>query len=180
MEDWEVIGALTLAPRRKRGSVLMIQAYIRLKLLTGMARGDLLRLEPARHFKEDGIHVQRHKTARSTGQRTIYAWTAERRAAVEDALAARPVDLAPHLFCTAQGKGFINEATGTASSFNNTWQNFMARVLAETKVTERFTEHDLRAKCASDAPSLEVARKLLAHVDSRMTVRVYRRRPERV
>ena len=32
------------------------------------ARGDLLRLEPARHFKEDGIHIQRHKTANSAGK----------------------------------------------------------------------------------------------------------------
>ena len=60
------------------------------------------------------------------------------------------------------------------------WQNFMGRVMAETKVTERFTEHDLRAKVGSDAESLEHASKLLAHVDSRMTERAYRRRPDRV
>jgi len=42
------------------------------------------------------------------------------------------------------------------------------------------TEHDLRAKCASDAATLEHARALLAHVDSRLTDRVYRRKPEMV
>jgi integrase len=57
---------------------------------------------------------------------------------------------------------------------------FMDRLLAETKVEERFTEHDLRAKWASDAGSLEHARALLAHADQRTTERVYRRRPERV
>jgi len=180
VEDWEVQECLAMPASRKRGSVLVIQAYIRLKLLTGMARGDLLRLEPARHFRDDGIHVQRHKTASTTGQRTIYEWTPERRAAVEEATAARPVDISPFLFCNVAGKCYINESRGTASGFNSMWQNFMTRLLAETKVTERFTEHDLRAKCASDAASLETARKLLAHVDSRMTARVYRRKPERV
>ena len=180
IEDWEVIECLSLAPSRKRGSVVAVQAYIRLKLLTGLSRGDLLRLEPARQFKDDGIHVQRHKTAMSTGKRTIYEWTPERRAAVEDAKAARPVDISPWLFCNAKGKCYVNEATGEAKVWDKMWQNFMRRVMTETKVTERFTEHDLRAKVGSDAESLEHARKLLAHVDSRMTERAYRRRPDRV
>ena len=53
-------------------------------------------------------------------------------------------------------------------------------MLAETKVTERFTEHDLRAKCASDAEFLEHARALLSHADVRTTKAIYRRKPERV
>ena len=46
----------------------------------------------------------------------------------------------------------------------------MARVLADTKVTQRFAERDLQAKVATDAEekeSLERARKLLGHVDER-------------
>ena len=35
------------------------------------------------------------------------------------------------------------------------WRGFSARVLQETKVEQKFTEHDLRAKCASDASTLE-------------------------
>jgi integrase len=54
----------------------------------------------------------------------------------------------------------------------------MERVLAETKVKEPFTEHDLRAKVASDADTLEHARALLAHADSRTTDRIYRRKAE--
>jgi integrase len=53
-------------------------------------------------------------------------------------------------------------------------------LLRETKVTERFTEHDLRAKCASDAESLEHARAMLAHADAKTTELIYHRRPERV
>jgi integrase len=58
------------------------------------------------------------------------------------------------------------------------WQRFMDRVNSETKVKERFTEHDLRAKVASDAADLEHARALLAHSDSRTTDRIYRRKAE--
>lgn len=36
------------------------------------------------------------------------------------------------------------------------------------------------AKCASDATTLEHARSLLAHADSKLTERVYRRKPEHV
>lgn len=180
VEDWEVHEALSLPSKRKRGSVRAVQVYIVVKLFTGMARSDLLRLQPAKHFKEDGIHVQRHKTASKTGKRTIYEWTPELREAVDAALAARPVDISPFLFCTREGKGYINEQTGKANGWDSIWQRFMDRVLKETKVVERFTEHDLRTKVGSDADSEEHARALLAHVDARTTRRVYRVKPERV
>jgi|PlaIllAssembly_1097288.scaffolds.fasta_scaffold25887_2 integrase len=180
VEDWEVLECLALDSRRNKGSVRAIQAYIRIKLMTGMARSDLLRLQPSQHFKEDGIHIQRHKTAGTTGKRTIYDWTSELHTAVDMALIARPVDIAPFLFCTRTGKGYVNEASGESHGWDSMWQRFMDRVLKDTKVTERFTEHDLRAKCASDAPTLEHARALLSHADGRMTERAYRRKPERV
>jgi hypothetical protein len=56
----------------------------------------------------------------------------------------------------------------------------MDRVLAETNVKQRFTEHDLRTKVTSDAASLEKARVLLQHADARTTARASRRKPERV
>ena len=96
------------------------------------------------------------------------------------AIAARPVDLAPFLFCNRRGEGYINEETGLANGWDSMWQHFMERVLKETKVEESFTEHDLRAKCASDAETLEHARALLSHADGRTTERIYRRKPERV
>lgn len=182
VEDWEIIECLAMESKRKKGSVLAIQAYIRVKLLTGMARSDLLRLDPTpgKHFTEDGIQITRHKTESKTGKTTIYEWSPELRAAVDLALSVRPVDIAPFLFCTRKGDGYIDEEKGTASGWDSMWQRFMERVMTETKVKERFTEHDLRAKCASDAESLEHARALLSHVDSEVTRRIYRRRPERV
>jgi hypothetical protein len=47
----------------------------------------------------------------------------------------------------------------------------MDRLLTETNVKQRFSEHDLRAKVASDAASLEKARALLQHADARTTAR---------
>jgi integrase len=179
VEDWEIVECLGLPPVRKSGSVLAIQAYIRLKLITGLRRGDLLRLRIT-DCDSDGIHVQPNKTRKATGKSIIYNWSDNLREAFDMAKAARPVDISPWLFCNSQGKSYICENTGDASGWNSMWGRFFDRVLVETKVTERFTEHDLRAKCASDAETLEHARQLLAHADSKITQRVYRRKPERV
>ena len=46
-----------------------------------------------------------------------------------------------------------------------------------SRITEHFTEHDLRAKAGSDAESLERARALLPHADSRTTAAIHRRKP---
>lgn len=175
IEDWEIIACLTLPPMRKKGSVRMIQGYIKLKLLTGLRAGDMLRLQE-KDIRDDGIHV----TTGKTGKPVIYEWTPDLRAAITEIRAARPIRIAPLLFCTKKGKGYVNETTGDCTGWHSMWQRFMDRVLAETAVTERFTEHDLRAKCASDAETLERARQMLTHADSRTTNRIYRRKPERI
>jgi integrase len=176
VEDWEIVEALSLDSKRKKGSVLMIQAYLRLKLLTGMSQGDLLRLQE-NQLKEDGIHNQRHKTAATTGKRTIYQWTPELRAAVAMAKQSRSFP-SIFLFCNREGQCYINDETGKAPGWKSMWQRYMERVIKETKVENHFTEHDLRAKVASDAGTLEHARSLLAHADSRTTDRIYRRKAE--
>lgn len=179
VEDWEVIECLSLEPRRKSGSVSMIQVYICIKLLTGLRRGDLLRLTMA-DLKDDGIHVTPSKTARSTGKRIIIEWTDELRHSIATAKAFRPVRTSPWLFCNRRGECYFNEKNGRAGGWDTMWRNFMNRVLKETQVKEHFTEHDLRAKCASDAETLQHARALLAHADEKVTEKFYRRKPERV
>lgn len=99
-----------------------------------MARGDLLRLRPAVDFKEDGIHIKRHKTAGRTGKRTIYTWNDDLRAAVAEALAARPVDISPWLLCTLKSEGYIDEETGRAGGRESLWRGFMQRAMAETGI----------------------------------------------
>jgi integrase len=68
--------------------------------------------------------------------------------------------------------GMLPMEDGTANAFDSLWQRFMARVLAKTTVEERFTEHDLRAKSASDAETPDRAQELLAHADSATTRRI--------
>jgi integrase len=176
VEDWELIEAMSMSSKRRKGSVGMIQAYLRLKMLTGLRKGDILRLTMA-DCREDGIHVQPSKTRKSTGKRLIYEWSPELRVAVDEVVAMRPA-LSPYLFSNKFGRPLFEEEKGTTKGFDTIWHSFMERLLKESKVEQRFTEHDLRAKVGSDAESLERARQLLAHSDSRMTERVYRRKPE--
>lgn len=177
VEDWELLAVLNMAAHRKKGSTRMVQAYLRLKMLTGLRQRDIL-LMTVSDLKEDGIHAFPSKTRRSTGKRVIYEWTDMLRDAVEDAKAVRPA-LSPYLFCELDGSCFVHD-DGKAPNWNNIWQRFMARALEKGPLKERFTEHDLRAKVGSDAESLERAAQLLAHSDPRMTQRVYRRKPERI
>jgi len=56
----------------------------------------------------------------------------------------------------------------------------MDRVIKRTKVTERFHEHDLRAKVASDSDTLQEASDRLAHSSTQTTKDIYRRKPTKV
>jgi len=174
VKDEELVAALSLPSVRKRGSVHTVHGYLRLKLLTGLRRGDLLRLRVS-DFTESGLEV----TIRKTGKAVIYEWTEELRTAFKLALEARPVDVSPWLFCTRRGECYFkDDNTADPAGWNSMWQNWLDRVMEETGVKVRFTEHDIRAKVGSDAESLERARQLLAHVDSRTTNRIYRRKAE--
>jgi integrase len=179
VEDWEIIECLSLRSKRISGSVKAVQAYIRIKLLTGLRRGDLLRLTMS-DLKEDGIHITPHKTINTTGKRIIITWSKELKDAIDTAKEVRPMKLSPFLFCNRLGKCYCDEESGRAGGWDSMWRGFICRVLSETNVKVKFTEHDLRAKCASDAQTLEHARSLLSHADSRLTERVYRRKPELV
>lgn len=178
VEDWELIELLSMKPRKKKGSLGMVQAYLRLKLLTGLRQRDLLLMTIA-DLRDDGIFVKPSKTRNTTGVKRIYEWTPALRAAVDDCKAWRPA-LSPYLFCNGKGECLVDAEEGTAKGFNDIWQNCMERLLKETKVAERFTEHDLRAKVGSDAESLARAQELLAHADAKMTEKFYRRKPQRI
>jgi integrase len=174
VEDWELLEALSLRSRRKKGSVKVVQAFLRIKLLTGRRRAEILRVRSTDLLDEGVQFTLAKKRSRKT---LIVEWSDELRQAVQDALDARPVDIAPWLFCNRRGQPYMRE-DGTANGWDSMWQRFMLRVLQETTVSERFTEHDIRAKAGSDAESLERARQLLAHADTKMTQRAYRRKPE--
>ena len=168
--DGELHAALTVAGP-------MLRAYVTLKLLTGLRRGDLLRLT-LRDLHDDGIHVQPHKTAKTTGQRLIIEWSPALHAAVDAARQARTKVVGLHLFATQQGKPYI-DADGRANAFDSLWQRFMAKALRETDLAERFQEKDLRKKVASDL-DLEHAKTLLGHASAATTRKHYRILGDRV
>ena len=124
----------------------------------------------------DGLHVLVHKNKKSV----VYNWSEELRFIIDECLSSRPNQNSEYLFCNRRGESYYDASRGIASGWDSMWQRFMKRVLKETAVTERFTSHDLRAKCASDAESLERARQLLAHSTPEVTQRVYRRKAERI
>ena len=149
VEDWEVDQALIVAGP-------MLRAYVVVKLLTGLRRGDLLRLSVT-DLREDGVHVRTSKTQKCL----VIGWSPELRDAITVALDARPKDTAPWVFCNRLGGCYLS-ANGTANGFDSLWQRFMQRVIQRTKVTERFQEKDLRKKTASDM-ELCLATRLLGH-----------------
>ena len=168
VEDWELQETLKVASP-------FIAAYIGLKLLTGLRRGDLLSLKQS-DLKDDGIHVMPRKTAHSTGKKIIYQWSEELRDAVNEVLGLRKKVLSVWLFHTNQGQPYI-KGDGSANGFDSIWQRFMAKAVAQTNLAEKFTEHDLRAKVASEA-ELGHARQLLGHSSEATTHKIYRRKPE--
>ncbi|MCC6598463.1 MAG: tyrosine-type recombinase/integrase [Alphaproteobacteria bacterium] len=93
----------------------------------------------------------------------------------EQLLDARTVDITPYLICTKRGLPYYNEETGSCSGWDSIWSRFMKRALKETALKDKFTMHDLRAKCASDIKDEKDAQKLLAHANLSMTKR-YRRK----
>jgi len=124
---------------------------------------------------DDGIYVQPRKTQDTTGNKMVYSWTPTLRDAVENAKKERSVDISPFLFCKRNGESYVDEI-GEYSGWSSSWQRFMKRVMTETKVTERFTSHDIRAKNASDAKTSVHAQEMLGHADAKITERVYRRK----
>jgi integrase len=143
VEDWEVLEMLSLEPRQKTGSVRAIQSFIRLMLLTGLRRVELLRVKVT-SIQDDGFEVDIGKS----GKRVTFRWTDELRTAISLAKNSRPAEMSAWLFCKADGTCYVNEENGRADGWDSMWGRFVDRILLETKIVKRFTEHDLRLRAA--------------------------------
>lgn len=181
IENWELDSFMSLEPLKgRRDSTRLIQAYVAVKILTGLRQQDMLSLK-IHDIKPDGLHVTPQKTRHSSGKKLIIEWTPALREAINHALSIRKVDISPYVFCTRTGASFYDaEKKDPASGWKTMFKRYMDRVLTETEVSEKFTEHDLRAKTASDLNDIGHAQKLLAHTSQRTTQKHYRRLPERV
>jgi integrase len=151
-----------------------MQIAMDLALDTGQRRGDLLALTRAQ-LTEEGIAFRQGKT----GAGVLVEWTDQLRATIERAKALKPQVPGEYLLRKRNGKQY------TARGFSAIWQRLMDKALAPSKdgappaLAERFTFHDLRAKCASDKTTLEGAAALLGHASSTTTKTTYRRKMPR-
>lgn len=172
IEDWEIQEALSLSSSFKKGSVKVLQVYICIKIIIGLRKSDMLSIK-LEDLREEGLYSKNSKT----GKEVIFTWTDTLRKLVDTAFEERPNQSSEYLFCNRQAKPYFNRYKET-SGFNSMWQRFMKRLLEETKVKDRFTEHDLRAKAGSDAIDDNYAQKLLTHSNLSLTKRTYRRKIE--
>lgn len=143
----------------------VIHAWVGLKLCTGLRQGMMLALDESTWNGEE-LTVQGAK-----GGMDAVFYGGGLRSAVEAVLAL------PH---PRTGPMFRNRsgARYTASGFRALWQYAMAKHVEAGG--ERFTEHDIRAKVASDTEDALEAQKRMQHRSLAVTMRVYRRKPERV
>ena len=170
VEDWEIIEVLKVAPP-------WLKIYIKLKLMTGIRRGDLLRLKLT-DITVEGIYVLPFKTSDSSGKSILFTMTPALKKTIQQAISIRTKTDSEYLFPNRKGEPYAKE-NGTANGFDSLWQRFIARALEQTKLTKKFSEHDLRAKCASDAPRNR-AMELMGHTNFQTTQEHYIRTPEKI
>jgi len=140
-----------------------LQAVMDLAYITGMRLSDLLAL---RHdqIDDEGIHFVSAKT----GERQLI----ERTPALTHALARlkeqRPVR-GMTVVCTAKGQPY------STYGFSSVWRRRRDKAIAEGRISETYTWHDIRAKSATDAEEQGLnAQHLLGHTTPEQT-RVYLR-----
>lgn len=148
----------------------LIRAYIPVKLCTGARKSGILRIRNA-DVTDAGLSLTESKTA----ERKLYEMDETLTAAVDNARLLMPKDIAPWLFHTRKGACYVKDNDKT-SGFDSVWQRWMQKCLEQELVSERFQEHDLRAKTASDSDSETRAAELLG---SKLAVvkKHYLRRP---
>lgn len=141
-----------------------LRAYVQLKLLTGLRQGQLLSL---RLSDWDGSRLTVPAAKGGVGAQYSGDGLPEAIDAVMALRRGRAVR-GLTLFATRNGSPYSGDG------FRSLWQRAMQAYAAMGAT--RFTEHDLRAKVASDADDPRRARDLLGHTTSAITERVYQRR----
>lgn len=166
----------------------MQKVYIPLKLATGKDKSMLLRIKLNDITGEGVKFPKRQKTAgKKGGKASIVLFEHQGQSTglkeiIDNIMVWRKrwcKVQSFYLFASSMGQPLITDQ-GITSNFDSQWQRTMKKALATTSLAERFTEHDLKAKTASDAENAEQASKLLQHHNTSTTKRIYRRKPESV
>lgn len=145
-----------------------LKAYVELKLLTGLRQGQILKLKLS-DWDGEKLTVPGAKSGRTM----VYSGEGLSEA-INQAFSLRKGRAlrSLNIFSTRNGQPY------TSDGFRSIWQRAMEKNIA--KGNERFTDHDLRAKVASDSESLAAAQDRLGHQSSQLTRRVYRRKPAQI
>jgi len=165
----------------------MQRVYIPLKIATGKDKSMLLSIRMA-DIKDDGLHFPKRKKISSNAKAKssvmpFYDQNGEStglREIIDDIIEWRKKHSkigSIWLFSTKQGQPYI-KPDGTTSAFDSPWQRNMKKASSEGILDEKFTEHDLCAKTASDAETLEHAANMRGHLNKATTHNVYRRKPD--
>lgn len=164
----------------KRYAPKWLRGYILLKRLTGARQGEMLSLLRS-SLTDAGIVFQISKT----GRVKIVRWSWALRVAVDSLLSIQQAQDAEKkadnvVQFPKADQPLFRSRYGTALSnmgFKSAWARAMADYL--TSGGQRFREHDIRAKTASDM-STSRAQELLDHASPAMTKRTYQRAPTKV
>jgi integrase len=132
-----------------------LKDYLDLKLLLGLRQQDMLALRWD-WITDTSLLVTPQKTRRSASRRLAISISPELRSILD-----RLPKSYPTLFATRSGTQY------SSSGFNSTWTRAMGRYTSTGN--ERFHEHDIRGKVATDMDDPIAAKALLGHSKMSMT-----------
>jgi integrase len=144
----------------------MVVFAMDIELITATRQKDILSLDRKQ------VAAGKLKIAQSkTGKKINYPFVGSLEETIEAALKMAP-QVRQYVIVNRQGKRY------TRDGFQTQWKRGMNKALKLGLITAPFTFHDIRAKSLSDAQDLETARIRAGHSDSKITQKVYRRKPE--
>jgi integrase len=182
VQDWELEEWCKVAPP-------FLLAYVGLKGTTGLRKQDLLTIRLS-----DISEIELVSTNIKTGKKIRFPLLdvdgepTSVRLALDDVqdyyrtqrAKKRAVPLTHFLFHNRKGQCYWNFDKATCSGFDSIWQRAMDKALADTQLTERFTDHDLRTKVASDLDTDQEASDLMVHSSLQVTRKHYRLKGQKV
>ena len=185
VEDWELELFKSVASP-------LLRCYCDLKYLTGLRKGDILTIREA-SLIDEGIYVVPRKTSKlhpRTGKEIqakpmLFLWTQELREVVtriRGLKKGRAIG-SVFLFATRGGQCYYDVERSRSDGFDSIWKRYMAKAKIEAekqgRPLEHFTEHDIRAKNASDEVNEVDAQQRLGHATVKAT-KTYRRKVQKV
>ncbi|MGH8200717.1 MAG: tyrosine-type recombinase/integrase [Steroidobacteraceae bacterium] len=169
--DEEYLAFYQMLPER-------IRLGMDLAFVTGQRQGDILAMKWDQ-VSEEGIRLQQGKT----GKKLLIGLSPTLQAILDRCKALLPHLPREYVLRTRKGKGYTGEG------FRACWQRTMRKAIKgytrggekfPPVLTERFSYHDLRAKCVSDSVSLDAAFERAGHTTMAMTRSVYDRNYRKV